>query len=182
MPLFDRRPSPGRRHEHAARSAADRCLICDIVTGHEVSSRVYEDDDVLAFMDLYPVSPGHVVVAPKVHVVGLADLDPDLGARVWRVAHRLARAVRDTTLRCEGVNLFLADGQAAFQEVFHVHLHVFPRFDGDSFTIDAQWQKADRADLDAVAGHISDAVSHQPKSAGMDVAADLGRAPASQNS
>jgi histidine triad (HIT) family protein len=141
----------------------ERCLICDIVTGHEASSRVYEDGDVLAFMDLFPVNPGHVLVAPRAHAVGLTDLDLDLGVSVWRVAHRLARAVRDTTLRCEGVNLFLADGQAAFQEVFHVHLHVFPRFVGDSFTIDARWLKADRADLDVVAGHISDALSRHSR-------------------
>jgi len=141
----------------------DQCLICDIVTGHEISSRVYEDDDVLAFMDLFPVNPGHVLVAPKVHAPGLIDLDLDLGMNLWRVAHRLARAVRETALRCEGVNLFLADGQAAFQEVLHVHLHVIPRFVGDTFTIGAQWQRAERVDLDLVAGDLTTVMSRQPR-------------------
>lgn len=141
----------------------DRCLICDILNGHEISSRVYEDDDVLAFMDLYPVNPGHVLVAPKLHAPGLVDLDLDLGMRLWRVAHRLARAVRDTSVRCEGVNLFLADGAAAFQEVFHVHLHVFPRFADDGFTIDARWQRAERTDLDLVASGLTAAMSRQPR-------------------
>ncbi|MFE6176189.1 HIT family protein [Streptomyces sp. NPDC056464] len=99
---------------------------------------VYEDA-VAAFMDLQPVTPGHVLVVPKAHAVGLEDLDETLGCHMWAAAHRLARALRRSDLRCDGVNLFLADGEAAFQEVFHVHLHVFPRFAGDGFRVDANW-------------------------------------------
>lgn len=71
------------------------------------------------------------------------------------VARRLAAALRASGLRCEGVNLFLADGEAAFQEVFHTHLHVIPRFAGDSFRISADWSVTPtRAELDAQAAWI----------------------------
>ncbi|MBP2048702.1 diadenosine tetraphosphate (Ap4A) HIT family hydrolase [Streptomyces griseochromogenes] len=70
------------------------------------------------------------------------------------MAHRLARALRRSNLRCEGVNLFLADGEAAFQEVFHVHLHVFPRFAGDGFRIHAEWRARERGELDESAGAV----------------------------
>lgn len=124
-----------------------------------MSSRVYEDETVLAFMDLHPVNPGHVLVVPKGHAVGLADLDVELGMHLWRVGHQLARALRRTDLRCEGVNVFVADGEEAFQEIFHVHLHVFPRFAGDGFRIDADWREHPRADLDATAALLAVALS-----------------------
>jgi histidine triad (HIT) family protein len=77
-------------------------------------------------------------------------------------AMRLANALRASGLPCEGINLFLADGEAAFQEVFHVHLHVFPRYAGDTFRIDADWStRPSRAELDAVAAQIRSAFHHE---------------------
>jgi diadenosine tetraphosphate (Ap4A) HIT family hydrolase len=105
-------------------------------------------------MDLQPVTPGHLLVIPKAHAVGLEDLQEDVGVQVWKVAHQLGRALRRSGLRCEGVNLFLADGEAAFQEVFHVHLHVFPRFTGDPFRIDADWRVRERNELDETAAAV----------------------------
>jgi histidine triad (HIT) family protein len=130
------------------------CLLCDIVAGRAESSRVYDDEQVAAFMDIQPVTQGHPLVVPRVHADFLESLDEDLGAHIFRVAHRLARALRRSSLPCEGVNMFLADGEAAFQEVFHVHLHVFPRTAGDGFRIDAEWRRRNRAELDATAERI----------------------------
>lgn len=124
------------------------CVFCAIVAGEAEASVVCEDDRVVAFMDLGAVTPGHVLVVPRVHAVGLEDLDEDTSAHVWRVGHRIGRALRRSGLRCEGVNVFLADGEAAFQEIFHFHLHVFPRFNGDSFRIDADWSTRARHLLD----------------------------------
>ncbi len=132
----------------------DGCVFCSIVRGRTDASVVHEDESVLAFMDLQPVNPGHLLVVPKVHAVGLEDLEPDVGAQVWKVAHRLGRAMRRSGLRCEGVNLFLADGEAAFQEVFHVHLHIFPRFAGDPFRIQADWHAHERGQLDRSAAAV----------------------------
>ncbi len=100
---------------------------------------VWDDDRVVAFMDLNPVTDGHVLVVPKAHSVGLVDIDPTTASRMMWVAQRLSAALKESSLRCDGVNLFLAEGEAAFQEVFHSHLHVFPRFEGDGFTVGAQW-------------------------------------------
>jgi histidine triad (HIT) family protein len=109
------------------------CIFCQIVAKKLPSINIYEDEHAIAFMDIQPVNAGHMLVIPKSHASYLADLDDDTGAHIFRVSHRLVAAVRKSGLKCEGVNLFLADGEAAMQEVFHVHLHVFPRFKGDGF-------------------------------------------------
>ena len=99
---------------------------------------VYEDETVVAFMDLNPVTPGHLLVVPRKHAVGLEDLDRATSAHVWSVGHDLARALRRSRLRCDGINVLLCDGEAAFQTVFHFHLHVVPRYAGDGWTISAE--------------------------------------------
>ena len=137
----------------------DDCTICRLVDGSLGSSRVYEDDQVVAFMDHQPVNPGHVLVVPRRHAPLLDDLDEELGAAMYRVGHRLTRALRRSGLRCEGVNLFLADGEAAFQEIPHVHLHVFPRYTGDPFRIDAEWRIRQPDELDAAARAVRDGLA-----------------------
>lgn len=84
-------------------------------------------------MDIQPVIPGHMLVVPRAHAAFLSDLDPEDGAQLFRVAQLATAALHNSTLRCEGVNFLLADGEAAGQEVFHVHLHVLPRFADDGF-------------------------------------------------
>jgi histidine triad (HIT) family protein len=133
---------------------AEECVFCAIAAGAAEASVAYTDDRVVAFMDRMPVTPGHVLVVPREHVVGLEDLDEDAGTHVWRIGHRIARALRRSGLRCDGVNVFLADGEAAAQEIFHVHLHVFPRFHGDSFRISADWATRARHLLDEDAEHV----------------------------
>src|SRR5260370_39041707 len=108
-------------------------VFCRIGGGDAPASFVYRDDVVSAFMDIQPVAPGHLLVIPNRHGAYLADIDEDTAAHVMRVGHLMAAAVRSSGLRCEGVNLFRPDGEAAMQDVFHVHLHVIPRFDGDGF-------------------------------------------------
>jgi histidine triad (HIT) family protein len=109
------------------------CIFCRILAGTLPATFVHRDDVCVAFMDIQPVNPGHLLVVPTRHAAHLADIDGELAGHLMRVAHRLAAALRLADVRCEGVNLFLADGAAAMQEVFHVHLHVFPRFKGDGF-------------------------------------------------
>ncbi len=133
------------------------CIFCAIVTGTAPASVVFQDDRCTAFLDIQPVNAGHLLIVPNDHAAYLADLDQDTGAHMFRVAQRLVAAVRRSGLQCEGVNLFLADGEAAMQEVFHVHLHVFPRYVGDGFglTFGPHYaKKPDRATLDGVAERI----------------------------
>lgn len=107
------------------------CIFCQIVAGTAEASFVYRDADCAAFMDIRPVNPGHVLVVSLAHAARLAELDPATGQRIFSIAQRVAAALYSSGLQCDGVNLFLADGHAAGQEVHHVHLHVFPRFADD---------------------------------------------------
>ena len=136
----------------------DSCVFCEIVAGDTASS-VYEDDITIAFMTIGPVNPGHILVVPKQHYPYLADLPEAVGSHCFAVGQRLAAAIRGSGLKCEGINMFLADGESASQEVFHFHLHVFPRYQGDEFRISADWSvKPSRAELDAVAAQIRTAL------------------------
>ena len=109
------------------------CIFCDILADRIPASWVIQDELVVAFMDIQPVNTGHVLVIPRQHAPALAELNEDSGAQMFRVGQRVAQALRQSGLPCEGVNFFLADGEAAGQDVFHVHLHVFPRYTGDGF-------------------------------------------------
>jgi histidine triad (HIT) family protein len=132
------------------------CVFCAIATGEATASIVHSDEHVVAFMDIRPFTPGHLLVIPRRHCLGLADLDPRDGALLFRAAQRLAGVLRRSELPCEGVNLFLADGLAAGQEVFHVHLHVVPRAQGDGVRLHAKWRFPPRTELDQHAAMLRD--------------------------
>ena len=93
------------------------CIFCDIIAGRAPVSIVHRDETCIVFMDIKPVNAGHLLVVPIAHATYLADLDPATGSALFAVAHRLAASVRTSGLRVEGINLFLADGEAAGQEV-----------------------------------------------------------------
>ena len=109
------------------------CIFCQIIEGEAASSQVYEDELCSAYMDIQPVNPGHVLVIPKTHFKDLSDLPSEIGAHIFQVAQRIALCLPKTNVKNEGVDLFLAHGAAAGQEIFHVHLHVIPRYQGDGF-------------------------------------------------
>jgi histidine triad (HIT) family protein len=136
-------------------------VFCQIVAGAALASVVYSDEKVLAFLDVQPVNPGHVLVIPKAHAARLSELEEETGAHFFRVAMRMSKALARSSVRCEGVTLLLADGEAAFQEVPHVHLHVVPRFKGDGFGLKfgpKYGRRPDRKELDAVASGIREAM------------------------
>jgi histidine triad (HIT) family protein len=135
------------------------CLFCGIADGEVEHSLVYEDEHVLAFMDIQPVVRGHVLVAPREHAAHLADLDPEDGKAVFALGQRVAAALRASNLRCEGVNLHLADGAVAGQDVFHVHLHVIPRHEGDNFGLrfPPDYSVRPREELDEAAQAVREA-------------------------
>ena len=137
------------------------CIFCKILSGELESSIVYQDAYCTSFMDIQPVNPGHVLVIPNRHAAHLADLKQEEGAQIFRVAQRLAATLRLSGVKCEGVNFFLADGETAMQEVFHVHLHVFPRYRGDGFGLKfgpGYLEKPERAELEAIAGKLRPAL------------------------
>jgi histidine triad (HIT) family protein len=107
------------------------CIFCDILTGRNPAVFIHRDNLCAAFMDIHPVNPGHVLVVPVRHAAMLSELDDDIAGHLLSVARRVDVALRSSGIKCEGVNLYLADGRTAGQEVMHVHLHVIPRFSGD---------------------------------------------------
>ena len=132
------------------------CVFCDIVAGHAPASILFQDERTITFLDHRPVTPGHMLVVPRRHAAFLADLDPEDGAQLFRIGLRGAAALRASSLRCEGVNFHLADGEVAGQEVFHVHLHVLPRFTGEGFGLrfPPDYRIRERAELDEAAAAV----------------------------
>jgi histidine triad (HIT) family protein len=137
------------------------CVFCGIVDGEVEHSLVYEDERILAFMDIQPVARGHLLVVPRVHTAFLADLDTEDGKMMFELGQKAAAALRESGLRCEGVNLFIADGEAAGQDVFHVHLHVIPRHEDDAFGLrfPPDYSIRPRGELDEAAAAIRGAWS-----------------------
>lgn len=108
---------------------SDDCLFCGIVGGTIPSTKVYEDAKTYAFMDISPASEGHLLVVPKTHTPNLLEIPPADLAAVLETAQRLAKRQLEV-LGADGVNLINSCGEAAWQTVFHFHLHVIPRYAG----------------------------------------------------
>jgi histidine triad (HIT) family protein len=110
------------------------CIFCAIVAGEAPSHTVDSDERTVSFMDINPATPGHALVVPKRHAENIHDIDPDDLSAVAVAAQRLADRMR-TALEPAGINLIQANGRAAFQTVFHFHMHVVPRYAGDGITM-----------------------------------------------
>jgi histidine triad (HIT) family protein len=119
------------------------CVFCDIVAGNAPAEVVDEDEVTMSFLDIAPFTHGHVLVVPRLHTDDLWSVDEDTAAAVMRAAHRVAGRVRER-LRPDGLNLLQATRQVAFQTVFHLHVHVIPRYVDDGVTVPA-WPKAPRS-------------------------------------
>ena len=115
---------------------------------------MYEDETAYAFLDIRPVTRGHTLVVPKQHATDLTELDAETGAHLFRVGHRLARAIRCGEPAADGANLVLNDGTAAFQTVGHVHLHIIPRRNGDKIRLVSGLLLRRPHDADATAATI----------------------------
>lgn len=141
---------------------SESCIFCKIVAGAIPCARLYEDEDVLAFMDIGPIVPGHALVIPKSHYECLTDLPVTLLGQVMAVVQRVA-AAQLAGLRADGVNLHQSNGACAGQVVPHMHVHVIPRFDRDGH----RWNWASKpypspAALDAQADAIRAALEGRP--------------------
>lgn len=113
------------------------CLFCKIVNKEIPCTKVYEDDKVLAFMDINPMSEGHLLVIPKNHGATILDLPEEDFLAVMAVAKKIAQAV-DKALKPDGINILQLNGEAANQVVPHLHVHIVPRWDGDGLKV-SKW-------------------------------------------
>ncbi|MGZ6300106.1 MAG: HIT family protein [Candidatus Limnocylindria bacterium] len=135
---------------------SDECVFCQILQGESPATYTYEDDSVVAFMDIQPITHGHMLVVPRKHAVFMSDVDDSVAMRAFRVARKLAAAAR-ASLGATGANLFVADGEVAFQDVPHFHVHVIPRYPKDGFGLTfppAYNQPPSRAELETIAAAI----------------------------
>ena len=124
------------------------CVFCEIANGALPCAKVWEDGDLLAFMDIGPIVKGHVLIVPKTHYESIEGIPDRLWEKLCLLAKRVAEAQRKT-LGAEGVNLMQNNGTVAGQEVPHLHLHVIPRFSGDGHRWN--WNPKSYASLDEAA-------------------------------
>jgi histidine triad (HIT) family protein len=122
----------------AANEVPSTCAFCEIRDGRLEASLVHRDETQMAFLDINPATRGHLLVVPTVHAASVLQLPNAVSAGMFALAVELAAQTMRSELQPEGFNLFLADGEVAFQEVFHVHLHVLPRYPDDGFEINAK--------------------------------------------
>jgi len=132
---------------------AEDCLFCKIVAGDLPSERVQEDEHTVAFMDINPWTRGHALVIPRNHSPNLYEVGEDDLRHTSSAAKRLALRMRER-LRCDGVNLLNASEPAAWQTVFHFHMHVIPRYQDDPLQLPVQPQQAEPAELAEVAAEL----------------------------
>ena len=123
------------------------CIFCKIVAGELPATIVDEDERTISFMDIQPATRGHMLVIPRAHAADVHAIDPDDLAAVAVTAQRLAAKARDV-LGADGVNLLNSSGAPAWQTVFHFHMHVIPRYDGDPLRL--PWVPA-KGEMDAIA-------------------------------
>ena len=130
----------------------DTCIFCKIIKGELPSEKIYEDDKVLAILDIRPVSPGHTLVMPKEHVSALTDADDSIMGELMPVVKKVAGGVMTGT-NSEGFNVNINNGRAAGQIVDHLHIHIIPRRTGDGLKL---WSQHDygEGEMKEVANNI----------------------------
>ncbi|MBU0635699.1 HIT domain-containing protein [Candidatus Micrarchaeota archaeon] len=139
--VFVREKNEGLRMEN--------CIFCKIVKGEMPAFKVVEGPHSIAFLDIFPVSKGHVLVIPKRHVKQLLELSEEELLEIGKIAQKIGKAVL-AGLNCDGFSLVQRNGVAAGQIVPHVHFHVVPRFKGDSLSVWPSGPKAEQGELESV--------------------------------
>lgn len=110
------------------------CQFCDIAAGEAPATRLYEDESVVVFLDIAPVTDGHTLVVPKNHYETLTDMPPETAGDLFERVRVVAGAV-EAAFDPDGLNIVQANGEAAGQEVFHAHVHVLPRYENDDVQV-----------------------------------------------
>ncbi len=137
------------------------CIFCKIIRGKVPSSKVYEDEEVIAFMDLFPIHEGHVLVVPKQHYATLREVPLVLAEKLMKVVVQLERSIWESGLTWEGTNILQNNGTSAGQDVHHVHFHIVPRDSEDGFRFKYTALKPSRADLDQTAQTLRNSLHNQ---------------------
>jgi histidine triad (HIT) family protein len=132
------------------------CVFCAILRGRLPASVIYEDDRAVGFLDIHPIHAGHTLVIPRDHFADAASCPSELAAHLFEISVRLGPAIVRAT-DAHGFNVWTAIGRAAGQDVFHLHLHILPRYREDTFGLrfpKGYPEEAQRADLDVMAAKV----------------------------
>ncbi len=132
------------------------CQFCKLVRKEQDASIVFEDDKTMAFLDIRPVNDGHTLVIPKTHYENIFDIPEDELAYLYKIVKKTALAVKKG-MDAPGISVGQQNGRAANQRIFHLHVHVIPRFEGQRFPRPEELNEANRSRLDEIATRIRNA-------------------------
>jgi histidine triad (HIT) family protein len=131
----------------------ESCIFCKIVRKQAPSSIIYEDEKVLVFLDIRPLNMGHTLVIPKAHYVDIFDIPENELSQMHKVSKLISFAVKKAT-DADGISIIQQNGKAAGQDIFHIHVHVVPRFEGQKLPPFSELKEVERIKLDALARKI----------------------------
>lgn len=133
------------------------CVFCKIVSGDIPSNTIYENSEFKVIMDASPAAKGHVLVLPKEHYKDIYDIDAETAGKLFQLAAVVARALKEV-LNCDGLNILQNNGVIAGQTVFHFHMHLIPRYEGDDVTVKWEGHSMDADEMDQLSRDIRKAL------------------------
>jgi histidine triad (HIT) family protein len=131
----------------------ESCVFCKIVAKQAPASIIYEDKTVLAFLDIRPLCEGHTLVIPKKHYTDIFDISDDELVHVHKIAKKIAPAIKRAT-KADGMSIIQQNGSVAGQDIFHLHVHVVPRFNGQKLPSFSELKEIERTKLEEMAEKI----------------------------
>lgn len=134
------------------------CIFCKISRGEIPSATVYEDNDFRVIMDISPASEGHMIILPKEHAANVYELSDNIASKIYVLAKKLAIALKEE-LDCDGVNILQNNEEAAGQTVFHLHMHIIPRYFGDDINIKWNTTEGKSESLEELAKQIGQRIN-----------------------
>ena len=133
------------------------CIFCKIANGIIPSATIYENSDFKVILDVSPASKGHTLILPKEHFDNIFDMDADTAGKLFSLAAAVARALKQAT-GCDGMNIVQNNGEIAGQTVFHFHMHLIPRYEGDSVQVSWEPATATKEELNEFASAVKKAL------------------------
>jgi histidine triad (HIT) family protein len=131
----------------------ESCIFCKIVRKQAPASIIYEDETTIVFLDIRPLNMGHTLVIPKAHYVDIFDIPEKELSQMHRVSKLISFGVKKAT-KADGISIIQQNGKAAGQDIFHIHVHVVPRFEGQKLPPFSELREVERAKLDEMAKKI----------------------------
>ena len=129
------------------------CIFCKIANGMVSSATIYENSDFKVILDVSPASKGHTLILPKEHFDNIFDMDADTAGKLFSLAAAVARALKQAT-NCDGMNIVQNNGEIAGQTVFHFHMHLIPRYEGDQVQVTWNPGTATQEELNEIAAAV----------------------------